>query len=419
MELLYDNNRRFMPTDHLPERVVVWDETLRDGEQSPGVAFNPQEKKRIARALAEAGVGVIDAGMPIISEDESHAIRQIVEMDLPCEVGVTVRCHEADLRAAQACGVQHVYMFLSVSPLHMLAKFGMQNFAELTEIARRHVGLAQEMGLDITFIAEDSTGTCPEDLCHLLTALHADGIRRAIICDTAVRLPAPLAFYHFCHFILHHTPPDLVFGVHCHNDLGDANANTVLAVLAGITVPTVTVNGIGERAGNAPLEQTVLTLEKMGIHTGIKLEALYELSRLVQRSSGIPMPMHSPVVGLNAFRHESGIHAAGVLVNPRTYETILPEEVGRQREIVFGKHSGRHQLIALLEQHGIAHTPGMVDHLLQEIKAMKEQQSHIPLHEMIETLDAYYRAHFGIAESAILVRAKELATDDRLYANAA
>lgn len=419
MDLLYDNNRRFLPADQLPARVTIWDETLRDGEQSPGVAFHIEEKKAIARALADAGVGVIDTGMPIISDDEREAIRQIIAMDLPCEVGVTVRSHEADLRAALDCGVRHVYMFLSVSPLHMRCKFGMNSYTELQEVAKKHVGLAQQLGLNVTFIAEDSTGAPPEELVELFTATHNEGIQRAIICDTAVRVPCPLAFYGFSKFIIDNAPRSLTFGVHCHNDLGDANANTVLAVLAGATVPTVTVNGLGERAGNAPLEQTVLTLEKMGIRTGVKLEALYELSRLVQRVSGVHMPMHTPVVGLNAFRHESGIHAAGVLENPRTYETIMPEEVGRSREIVFGKHSGRHQLVDLLEGHGIAHTPAMVDQLLQEIKHGKEAQSHQPLAQMVDTLDEYYRTNFGVAVEAILARAEEINNDANTYANAA
>ncbi len=418
MDLLYDNNRRFMPPDPLPARVLIWDETLRDGEQSPGVAFHPAEKRAIAAALADAGVGVIDAGMPIISDEERTAIRGIIELGLPCEVGATVRCHEADLQAAVECGVRHVYMFLSVSPLHMKCKFGMTDYAQLTDTARRHVALADRLGLIVTFIAEDSTGTNPDTLCDLFTTLHGEGVRRMIICDTAVRIPTPLAFYHFTRYIVANTPKGLAYGVHCHNDLGDANANTVLAVQAGVTIPTVTVNGIGERAGNAPLEQTAVTLEKMGIRTGIKLERLYDLSRLVQRASGIPIAMHHPVVGLNAFRHESGIHAAGVLEDPRTYETILPEEVGRAREIIFGKHSGRHQLAALLEAHGIA-GGAVVDHLLAEIKGMKEQESHTPLTEMADRLDVYYRTHFGIDTAHIVARARELVKDDDLYSAAA
>lgn len=418
MDLLYGNNRRFMPADHLPDRVLIWDETLRDGEQTPGVAFHVDEKKAIARALADAGVAIIDAGMPIVSEDEREAIRQIVDMDLPCEIGVTVRSHASDLKAAQECGVRHVYMFLSVSPLHMKCKFGMQSYPELRDIAMRHVALARSMGFTPTFIAEDSTGANPEELIELFTRLHDEGVERVIICDTAVRMPAPLAFYEFCRYIIQHSPRELTFCVHCHNDLGEATANTVLAILAGACVPTVTMNGIGERAGNAALEQTVITLEKMGVHTGVKLDKLYDLSRLVARCSGIPLAMHNPVVGLNAFRHESGIHAAGVLEDPRTYETILPEEVGRLREIIFGKHSGRHQLIALLERHGITHSPMMVDALLHNIKLLKEQQSHQPLEKMVETLDAYYRTNFGIDESTILAIAREIRDDD-IYANAA
>jgi isopropylmalate/homocitrate/citramalate synthase len=419
MELLYDNNRRFMSDRHLPDRVIIWDETLRDGEQSPGVAFHLEEKKAIARALADAGVLSIDAGMPIISGDEADSVRAIVKMDLPCEVGVTVRCHEADLRVARDCGVRDVYMFLSVSPLHMRCKFGMQDYDKLYDLARRHVRLAQAMGFTVTFIAEDSTGAEPEELLRFIHLLHGEGIRRIIICDTAVRLASPLTTYEFFRYIIEHSPEDVVFGVHCHNDLGCATANTVLSVQAGVQAVTVTVNGLGERAGNASLEQTVMTLEKMGVNTGIKLDSLYELSRIVQRASGVHMPLHAPVVGLNAFRHESGIHAAGVLEDPRTYETILPEQVGRKREIVFGKHSGRHQLVALLEEHAVPHTPEMVDRLLSEIKQWKEQQSHLPLAAMVDQLDEYYRKNFGVEAELILSRAKELAADGSLYANAA
>ncbi|MHB0935743.1 MAG: LeuA family protein [Armatimonadota bacterium] len=419
MELLYDNNRRFMPDQHLPEQVFIWDETLRDGEQAPGVAFHLEEKKAIAKALADSGVSAIDAGMPIISDDEADAVRAIIGMELPCEIGVTVRCHEADLKVARECGVRDVYMFLSVSPLHMLCKFGMQDYEKLYERALRHVSLAQAIGFTVTFIAEDSTGAEPEELLRLVHLLHDAGIRRLIICDTAVRLASPLTTYEFFRYIIGHSPADIAFGVHCHNDLGCATANTVLAVQAGVKAATVTINGLGERAGNASLEQTVMTLEKMGVRTGVRQNALYELSRIVQRASGVHMPLHAPVIGLNAFRHESGIHAAGVLEDPRTYETIMPEEVGREREIVFGKHSGRHQLVALLDQHGVPHTPEIVEQLLAEIKQRKEQQSHLPLARMVDRLDEYYRKNFGVEAEIILARAKELMADDALYTNAA
>ena len=408
-ELLYDNEGRFAPAGTPPERVIIWDETLRDGEQAPGVAFHVEEKKAIARALAEAGVGILCAGMPMVSDEERQAIREILELGLRCEVGVTGRCHEADLQAARECGARDFYMFLSVSPLHMLCKFGMSRYAELRETALRHIELAQKLKLSLTFIAEDSTGADPDELIELFWAVHNAGVRRVIICDTAVRIPTPLAFYHFCHFVIGNSPRGIDFAVHCHNDLGHATTNTVLGVLAGATLPTVTVNGIGERAGNASLEQVVATLEKAGIDTGVRLDALYELAQLVQRSSGIPVPMHAPVVGYNAFRHESGIHAAGVLEDPRTYETILPEEVGRRREIVFGKHSGRRQLIALLEEHGVPHTPALVEQLLTDIKCMKERQEHIAQEGMMEMLYAYYRVNFGITNTAVLDRARELA----------
>lgn len=419
MDLLYDNNRRFMPDQHLPEQVFVWDETLRDGEQTPGVAFHLEEKKAIAKALADAGVSAVDAGMPIISDDEADAVRAIIGMELPCEIGVTVRCHEADLKVARECGVRDVYMFLSVSPLHMLCKFGMQDYAKLYERALRHVSLAQAMGFTVTFIAEDSTGAEPEELLRLVHLLHDAGIRRIIICDTAVRLASPLTTYEFFRYIIANSPADLAFGVHCHNDLGCATANTVLAVQAGVKAVTVTINGLGERAGNASLEQTVMTLEKMGVRTGVRQNALYALSRTAQRASGVHMPLHAPVIGLNAFRHESGIHAAGVLEDPRTYETIMPEEVGREREIVFGKHSGRHQLVALLDQHGIPHSPEIIDQLLAEIKHRKEKQSHLPLARMVDRLDEYYRKNFGVEAESILARAKELMANDALYSDAA
>jgi isopropylmalate/homocitrate/citramalate synthase len=419
MELLYDNNRRFLPEAERPRQVLIWDETLRDGEQSPGVAFHQEEKRALAQALAAAGVAVIDAGMPIISEDERAAIRGIVELGLPCEVGATVRTHEADLRAAAACGVSHVYMFFSVSPLHMWCKFGLRDYTALADRVCRHVELAQTLGLHVTFIAEDSTGADPDLLCTLFARVTEAGLERAIVCDTAVRMPAPLAFFRFCQYLRAHTPPALALGVHCHNDLGDANANTVLAVLAGLTLPTVTVNGIGERAGNAPLEQTVMTLEKMGIHTGVDPRALPALSRLVQEISGIPIQMHSPVVGVNAFRHESGIHADGVLEDPRTYETILPDEVGRERELIFGKHSGRHQLEHLLAMHNLPQSPVLVERLLTTVKTLKEEQSHRPLAQMLEELDAYYRTQFGIPEAQILSLAKELLAHDNLLTPAA
>ena len=383
-----------------PERAFIWDETLRDGEQSPGVFFCVDEKIAIAKLLDEAGVAIIDAGFPVVSEDERKAIRAIAAEKLSAAVGVTVRAHVPDIDAALLCDVNEVHMFLPSSRLHLARKLGISE-EEALRRAIAAVEHAKSHGLTVDFIAEDATRTSPAFLRRLYAAVLGAGADRLMLTDT-VGVMSPEAMFRFSGGIIRSLAGKKAsFGVHCHNDFGLAVANTAAAVLAGATFPTVTVNGIGERAGNACFEETVLCLEKLyGIRTGIKMEKLAELSSFVEKASGMFNACHKPIVGYNAFRHESGIHVDGVLQDVATYEPIRPEEVGCERAFVLGKHSGRSLVAALLAEKGLGASPGQIAAICDRVKLAKESHDKADVREMAAQLSLYRKASLGFPEEA-------------------
>ena len=373
--------------------VYVWDETLRDGEQSPGVSLTIQDKVAIARALDEAGVTVIDAGFPAVSEQEREAITAVVGLGLRARIGVTVRGRQEDIDMALDCGVREVYMFLPTSPLHMRVKFGW------TEEEVLHHGLqlaryARRRGLDVVFIAEDTSRSDTGFVSRLFTAMHGVGVIGCIITDT-VGCGTPTSIGRLAGTIRESTPPGLHLGIHCHNDFGLATANTLAAVEQGVDFITATVNGIGERAGNAALEEVAAALEFLyKVKTGIQTEKLYSLSQLVEGCSGMPVPPNKAVTGFNAFRHESGIHTQALLKAPESYEVLKPESVGQSRGWVFGKHSGNTLLEALAAERRIT----LQDETLQQFKgtmeaAMDPQAKRLAIKE----LHLYYARHLGLS----------------------
>jgi len=383
----------------LPKRVFIWDETLRDGEQSPGVFFSVDEKIAIGKLLDEIGVSIIDAGFPLVSEDERIAIRALARENFSAAVGVTIRALEKDIDVALSCDVREVHMFLPSSRLHLHHKFKidekecLRRAVAATEYAKRH-------GLIVDFIAEDATRTSPAFLHELYSAVIGVGADRVMLTDT-VGVMSPEAMFRFSANTIDALKDDRTgFAVHCHNDFGLATANTAAAVLAGATYPTVTVNGIGERAGNAAFEEVVLCLEKLyGVKTGIRLEMLSELSALVEQASGMFNAVHKPVVGHNAFRHESGIHVDGVLHNVATYEPIKPEEVGCNRAFVLGKHSGRNLVIKLLSERKIRATPEQVGMICEQVKCAKESRDKSSMRGLAAHISAYQQHSLGFSEN--------------------
>jgi isopropylmalate/homocitrate/citramalate synthase len=335
----------------VPERILFWDETLRDGEQMPGVHFTPEEKLRIARLLDEVGIPIMDVGMPVVSKEEARAVRAIAREGLKATILTAARAVKVDIDASIEAEVGEVSIFIGCSDLHLKHKLKMtreqvlQRAPEMVEYAKGH-------GLRVSFVTEDTVRADIDYAIELYNVCIDSGAHRAVLCDT-VGVMTPAAMRWFVGECKRRFKP-VQLSVHCHNDFGMGVANTLAAVEAGVEVPHTTINGIGERAGNTPFEETVVALEALYHHpTGIKLERLPELSALVEELSGVPVAVNKPIVGPNAFRHESGIHTDGVLKHTLTYEPIQPEMVGRGRKFVLGKHTGAASVKDRLKAKGI------------------------------------------------------------------
>lgn len=356
--------------------IIIDDTTLRDGEQTAGVAFSLEEKKAIARLLDEIGVGEIECGIPAMGLEERTSVRTLVEMGLQARLITWNRATIGDIRASLACGVTAVDISLSVSDIHLEHKLKKSRdwVREQLKIA---LGFAKEHGLYVSVGGEDASRADLAFLAELLEIARSLGADRFRYCDT-LGLLDPFAVYEHVRF-LREGVPGLDLEVHTHNDLGLATANALAGLKAGARFVSTTVNGLGERAGNAALEEVVMALRHAcGIETGIDTSRLVELSRLVGRASCRPVPEWKAVVGERVFAHESGLHTDGVLKAAHNYEGFDPAEVGLRRHLVVGKHSGRHGLGYRLRQLGIALQRCQLDTLLEMVRE-RAQRSKRPL----------------------------------------
>lgn len=349
----------------LSGKVRILDTTLRDGEQTPGVSLSTEEKLLIAKELDALGVHVIEAGSAITSEGERRSMKVIASEGLNAEICSYTRAVIGDVDMALECDVDSIHLVVSVSDLHIQRKLRstregvLARAVEVTQYAKDH-------GLVVELSGEDASRA---DLGYLESVYRAGiGAKadRLCFCDTVGVLVPETAHGIFKRLSL----LDLPVSIHCHNDFGMATANTVAAIRGGAAMAHVTVNGIGERAGNTSLEEVVMTLENLyKIKTGIKCSELYRLSRTVSRLTGIPAAPNKAIVGENAFTHEAGIHVHGLLADTTTYEPMSPEQVGRKRRIVLGKHAGRSSVELALREFGIDATE---EQLLQIVARVKE-----------------------------------------------
>jgi len=395
--------------------VQIFDTTLRDGEQTPQLAFSVEEKVTIARKLDELGVDIIEAGFPVNSRAEAEAVNRIAK-----EVSATVcaisRVVPTDLAATAKTGAAMVDVFCPTSDLQM--EHAMRTTrAEVLQMSRDAVKFVKNSGLLCMFTPMDATRTDPEFLAEVCRAAEEEGADWIGLTDTVgVGTPESIATMVRNVSSAVKTP----ISIHCHDDFGLATANTLAAIEAGAGMAQVCLNGLGERAGNASLEEVALALKcLMQVNCGIRTEKLYEASRLLERISGIPVPTNKPIVGSHAFTHESGIHAAAVMRDGRTFEpgVMTPEMVGQRRRLVVGKHTGRHGIAQALENAGLKPNAKELTEIVQQVRAAASRGKRVmstDLYAIAETV----MQKLPSSERAIVLEHLMVTTGDKIVPTA-
>jgi len=352
--------------------ITIFDTTLRDGEQTPGVTIPLEKKIEIATQLDKLGVDVIEAGFPISSPGDKESVKRIAELGLNAVVCGLARSVIKDIDACIDCDVDMVHVFIPTSDVQReytikkTREETLNSAVEMVEYIKSH-------GFECMFSPMDATRTDFDYLVDVIRAVKAAGCDSVNIPDT-VGVMVPSSTYELVCNLKKNV--DMKYAIHCHNDFGLANANSITAVEAGADQVQVTINGIGERAGNASLAEVVMALTSIyGFKANIKTEYLTETSKMVEKYSGIKMPPMLPVCGDNAFSHESGIHSQGVLAKSDTFEpgVMTPEMVGQKRRIVLGKHAGKHAVLRSLENAGIHPTEKQLTEIFEKIKEIGDR----------------------------------------------
>jgi 2-isopropylmalate synthase len=376
-------------------RITVFDTTLRDGEQSPGCSMNQQEKLRLAHQLDRLGVDVIEAGFPIASDGDFESVRAIASVVRRPIIAGLARACQADIERAwealKYAAHPRIHVFLATSDIHLKYKLRITRDECLVQ-ARDAVRFAKSLCADVEFSPEDATRTDPDFLCQVLDAVVEAGATTLNIPDT-VGYTIPSEFGDLITTIRQRVKgiENVVISAHCHNDLGMAVANALAAVAAGARQVECTINGIGERAGNASLEEIVMAMrvrpDRYPYETGVVSEQIFAASQTLSEVTGVPVQPNKAITGRNAFAHEAGIHQDGMLKNPLTYEIMTPKSVGvPDSKLVLGKHSGRHALGLRCEQLGYQFDRRALDDIYRRFVRLADKIKHVEDHHLLELI---------------------------------
>ncbi len=376
-------------------RIKIFDTTLRDGEQSPGYSMNTDEKLRMARQLERLGADMIEAGFPIASDGEYRGVQAVAEEVRGPVIAALARARHDDIecawKAIQAAARPRIHTFLATSDIHLRHKLYLSR-QRCLEQARDAVRFSASLCPDVEFSPEDATRTEMEFLCEVVHAVIEAGATTVNIPDT-VGYAMPAEFAELIATLRRQVPgiDRVTISVHCHNDLGLAVANTLVAVAAGAQQVECTINGIGERAGNAALEEVVMAMrvrpDRHPFDTGIAGDQIFATSQLLAEITGVPVQPNKAIIGRNAFAHEAGIHQDGVVKNPLTYEIMTPQSVGvPNTQLVLGKHSGRHALGRRCEQLGFTFERPVLDGVYKKFLVLADKVKTVENHHLLELI---------------------------------
>lgn len=379
------------------DEIRIFDTTLRDGEQSPGCSMNLEEKVKLAQQLENLGVDVIEAGFPIASEGDFVAVKAVAAECRKATIAALCRTTEQDvLRASDAlkrAARPRIHTFVATSGIHLQHKLK-KSRTEVLKMTRDSIRLARGLAEEVEFSAEDATRSDVDYLCEVLSVAVDEGAQIINIPDT-VGYTTPAEFSELIKTVRQRVVRDknVTISVHCHNDLGLAVANSLSAIEAGARQVECTINGIGERAGNAALEEVVMAMhvraDRLPLKNRIRTEELYPTSQLLSSIIGFPVQPNKAIVGRNAFAHEAGIHQHGVLSNPLCYEIMTPESVGvPANRIVLGKHSGRHALTRRYEELGFVLSPAELDEVYVRFTQLADRKKKIYDQDLFSLFDA-------------------------------
>jgi len=371
----YNRLRRNLPP-RLPDKVFIWDETLREGVQTPMVFLTYVEKAKLAKFLDEIGVSAITIGFPALSEEERNAVRRIANEGFQnATIAASARATKEDVDACLECGIKEILISTPFNGLNLKYRLKTSKEQVLSRTIES-IEYAKKQGATVNFVLEDASRTPLADILQIFEAAVKAGADRLVVADT-VGFLRPLSMrYLISHIregLLQKLGKEVPLSVHCHNDFGLATANTLAAVEEGVAYVHTCIAGFGERAGIAPLEEVVMALELLyNIDTGIDVKKLYRLVQQAEKSFALPIQFHKPIAGDNAFSHEVDEHVNGMLAHPLIYEPFPPEMIDRQTQFYIGRSGGRHLVEKKLEVAGIKATDWQINEIVKRIKATYE-----------------------------------------------